>query len=208
MMWWEIRWQLIRSMCWISFTKTFHKTIRFAPIYGIFKQNNRDCVTAVQRSIEQVEILLRHKIGQRSLNEKFKWVFIRTPILCPTIASEQAFPIQGCAIQSRTLPTTFLICRTSSKVLPAILPALFNTTKTIVPMPRSPLMMSVMLWWKRSLVHRSITVNQYSSYFHERESIRSSSNCPLLHFTGGSIGGRQQNVAGSSKPNLPGLQLQ
>lgn len=31
-----------------------------------------DCVTAVQKSIEQVEILLRHMIGQRSLNVKFK----------------------------------------------------------------------------------------------------------------------------------------
>lgn len=31
-----------------------------------------DCVAAVQKSIEQVEILLRHMIGQRSLDVKFK----------------------------------------------------------------------------------------------------------------------------------------
>lgn len=30
------------------------------------------CVTAVQRSIQQVETLLKHMIGQRSLNEKFQ----------------------------------------------------------------------------------------------------------------------------------------
>lgn len=31
-----------------------------------------DCVDAVQKSIGQVEILLRHMIGQRNINEKFK----------------------------------------------------------------------------------------------------------------------------------------
>lgn len=31
-----------------------------------------DCVSAVVKSFEQVEILLRHMIGQRSLNVKFK----------------------------------------------------------------------------------------------------------------------------------------
>uniref|UniRef100_A0A336K475 CSON000635 protein n=1 Tax=Culicoides sonorensis TaxID=179676 RepID=A0A336K475_CULSO len=33
---------------------------------------SQDCVTAVQRSIVQVETLLKHMIGQRSINEKFK----------------------------------------------------------------------------------------------------------------------------------------
>lgn len=33
---------------------------------------SEDCVNAVQKSIEQVEILLRHMIGQESLNVKFK----------------------------------------------------------------------------------------------------------------------------------------
>lgn len=33
-----------------------------------------DCVNAVQKSIMQVEILLRHMIGQRSLTQKFKYV--------------------------------------------------------------------------------------------------------------------------------------
>lgn len=30
------------------------------------------CVDAVQKSFQQVEILLKHMIGQRSLNQKFK----------------------------------------------------------------------------------------------------------------------------------------
>lgn len=33
-----------------------------------------DCVEAVTRSFAQVEILLKHMIGQRNLDEKFKWV--------------------------------------------------------------------------------------------------------------------------------------
>lgn len=33
---------------------------------------SEECVTAVQRSIQQVETLLKHMIGQRSINEKFK----------------------------------------------------------------------------------------------------------------------------------------
>lgn len=33
---------------------------------------SEDCATAVQKSIQQVEILLKHRIGQQSLNEKFK----------------------------------------------------------------------------------------------------------------------------------------
>lgn len=36
-----------------------------------------DCVEAVTRSFAQVEILLKHMIGQRNLDEKFKWVYER-----------------------------------------------------------------------------------------------------------------------------------
>lgn len=31
-----------------------------------------DCVTAVQKSIQQIEILLKHRVGMISLNDKFK----------------------------------------------------------------------------------------------------------------------------------------
>lgn len=46
--------------------------------YDIVKNSlatySEDCVKAIQKSIEQVEILLRHMIGQKSLNIKFKLV--------------------------------------------------------------------------------------------------------------------------------------
>lgn len=33
---------------------------------------SNDCVAAVQKSIQQVEILLKHRVGMISLNDKFK----------------------------------------------------------------------------------------------------------------------------------------
>lgn len=51
-------------------------SFHFAEYYDVVKNSlatySQDCVTAVQKSIQQVEILLRHMIGQRSLNQKFK----------------------------------------------------------------------------------------------------------------------------------------
>lgn len=48
----------------------------FFEYYDVVKDSlasySPDCVTAVQKSIVQVEILLRHMIGQRSLTKKFK----------------------------------------------------------------------------------------------------------------------------------------
>lgn len=48
----------------------------FTEYYDVVKDSlatySDDCVTAVEKSFDQVEILLRHRIGQLSLNKKFK----------------------------------------------------------------------------------------------------------------------------------------
>lgn len=48
----------------------------FSEYYDVVKASlgtySAECVDAVKRSIDQVEVLLKHMIGQRNLNEKFK----------------------------------------------------------------------------------------------------------------------------------------
>lgn len=48
----------------------------FAEYYDVVNASlatySSDCIAAVAKSIEQVEIMLRHMIGQRSLDQKFK----------------------------------------------------------------------------------------------------------------------------------------
>lgn len=41
-----------------------------------------DCVNAVEKSFGQVEILLRHRIGQLSLDKKFKYYIYIFPFIC------------------------------------------------------------------------------------------------------------------------------
>lgn len=50
----------------------------FSEYYDVVRSSlatfSDECVSAVEKSFEQVEILLRHMIGQKSLNVKFKYV--------------------------------------------------------------------------------------------------------------------------------------
>lgn len=48
----------------------------FPEYYDVVKDSlatySDECVDAVQKSIQQAELLLKHRIGQLSFNEKFK----------------------------------------------------------------------------------------------------------------------------------------
>lgn len=64
---------LINISCDITLVSIFVYSIEYYNVVNAsLATYSEDCVTAVHKSIEQVEILLRHMIGQRSLNVKFK----------------------------------------------------------------------------------------------------------------------------------------
>lgn len=50
--------------------------LNFLEYYDVVKDSlatySDDCVNAVQKSFQQAELLLKHRIGQLSFNEKFK----------------------------------------------------------------------------------------------------------------------------------------
>lgn len=92
-----------------------------------------ECVEAVSRGFAQVEILLKHMIGQRNLDEKFKYETNRYIILYMYIffilLLERARP-------SKTQLRISWTLRICLRTLLAILLAWCSTTRTIARMPR------------------------------------------------------------------------
>lgn len=105
-----------------------------------------ECVSAVEKSFEQVEILLRHMIGQKSLNVKFKYATQRQSIeyrLLEILFIKSNIRNPGCAIQLKNPWRMQSIWRIFLKIWPVTLRASFSTTRTTVRMQKSPSMMFV-----------------------------------------------------------------
>lgn len=86
-----------------------------------------DCVSPVKKAIEQIDVLMKHMIGQRTLNEQYQ-------VGLQNVCSRVNFTsnISSFAIHSRNQFQTHSTLQIFTKELLVTLPVLFSTTRTTV----------------------------------------------------------------------------
>ena len=107
---------------------------------GTYKKD--DCVTPVRKAIQQIEVLMKHMIGQRTLNEKYQVTGRKFPNFFFF-----NFHCLSFAILLKNRSQIHWTSRISTKVLRVILLESFNTIKTTVMEVTSRLMIFA-TWWQ------------------------------------------------------------